>query len=323
MGSGKLRQWERRATPSSDRLKPDPSPDPGSIAVPAADVDIDEALVRGLLAEQHPDLASLPLEEVESGWDNVIFRLGAQLAVRLPRRQAANRLLEHEQRWLPSFAERLCIPIPVPLRVGKPGGDYPFGWSVIPWLRGTACDIEPPTDDQGRELARFLERLHVAAPRDAPRSQVRGVPLESRAEVVEARLRRLEMKTSSITAGVRRTWRDALGADRNRNETWIHGDLHARNVLVDAGKFSGVIDWGDLAAGDKATDLASVWMLLPGARARREAIEAYPDKSPALWARARGWAVLFGALLLDTGLEGHARHARIGALTLMRIAEES
>lgn len=32
----------------------------------------------------------------------------------------------------------------------------------------------------------------------------------------------------------------------------------------------------------------------------------------ALWARARGWAVLFGVTLLDTGLAGNARNAVMG-----------
>ena len=49
------------------------------------DVDIDEALVRTLLHNQHPDLAGLELREVAGGWDNRMWRLGEDLAVRLPR----------------------------------------------------------------------------------------------------------------------------------------------------------------------------------------------------------------------------------------------
>lgn len=72
--------------------------------IPAADVDIDVPLVRALLNEQHPDLASLPLFDVETGWDNVVYHLGADLAVRLPRRAAAAALIGHEQRWLCSVS---------------------------------------------------------------------------------------------------------------------------------------------------------------------------------------------------------------------------
>src|SRR5687768_15318644 len=35
---------------------------------------------------------------------------------------------------------------------------------------------------------------------------------------------------------------------------WIHGDLHPGNLLVSGGRLSAVIDFGDLAAGDPATD---------------------------------------------------------------------
>ena len=65
---------------------------------PAADIEIDEALIRSLLRAQHPDLADLPLQPMDSGWDNAMFRLGEHLAVRLPRRVAVTKLIEHEQR---------------------------------------------------------------------------------------------------------------------------------------------------------------------------------------------------------------------------------
>jgi aminoglycoside phosphotransferase (APT) family kinase protein len=67
-------------------------------AMPASEIEIDESLVRVLLAEQHPDLADRPLRRAANGWDNVIFRLGDDLVVRLPRRLAAVELVEHEQR---------------------------------------------------------------------------------------------------------------------------------------------------------------------------------------------------------------------------------
>ena len=43
---------------------------------------------------------------------------------------------------------------------------------------------------------------------------------------------------------------------------WIHGNLYPRNLLVSQGRLSDVIDFGDLAAGDPATDLSIMWMLL-------------------------------------------------------------
>src|SRR5437868_4236269 len=59
--------------------------------MPAAEVDVDVALVRALLSEQFPDLLDLDLTALAFGWDNAIFRLGDDLTVRLPRRATRGR----------------------------------------------------------------------------------------------------------------------------------------------------------------------------------------------------------------------------------------
>jgi aminoglycoside phosphotransferase (APT) family kinase protein len=107
--------------------------------MPAAEVEVTERLVRDLVVDQHPDLAELPLRGLANGWDYVIFRLGYELTVRLPRRAMAADLVEHEQRWLPRLADRLPIPIPAPVRLGQPALGYPWRWSVCPWFDGTVA----------------------------------------------------------------------------------------------------------------------------------------------------------------------------------------
>ena len=69
---------------------------PLSMGTPIAEFAIDEVFVSRLLADQHADLAHLPLRLVEAGWDNAMFRLGDHLAARLPRRAAAAALRGHE-----------------------------------------------------------------------------------------------------------------------------------------------------------------------------------------------------------------------------------
>jgi hypothetical protein len=61
--------------------------------MPAAEVSVSPELVRRLLAAQQPDLAHLPVRLVAHGWDNLMYRLGDELAVRLPRRAAAAGLI--------------------------------------------------------------------------------------------------------------------------------------------------------------------------------------------------------------------------------------
>ena len=288
---------------------------------PPAEVEIDIPLVRTLLAAQHPDLADLPLRLIEAGWDNVMLRLGNDLAVRLPRRALAATLIENEQRWLPTLAPHLPLPVPTPLRIGLAGNGYPWRWSVVPWLKGTASDLALPGGDQGSALARFLVALHTPAPSDAPHNTLRGVPLQARKAAVEERLERVARLTDCITPAVRTLWAQALQAPLDVAPTWIHGDLHSRNVLVDDGAINAVIDWGDMAQGDRATDLASIWTLLPDVASRAAAIQTYGPASAATWQRARGWAVAFGVMLLDSGLVNDPRLAAAGEATLRRLAE--
>ena len=150
---------------------------------PRAEVAIDERLVRALLHEQLPDLAELRIKREGSGWDNALFRLGSELAVRLPRRAAAAQLVVNEQRWLPGVASRIPIPVPAPLHRGSASTLYPWSWSVVPWLDGETADGAGLVDAESERLAGILGAIHVAAPDEAPHNPVRGVPLSERSEV--------------------------------------------------------------------------------------------------------------------------------------------
>lgn len=85
-----------------------------------SEIEITAELVHDLLKDQHPDLAGLPIREVAGGWVNQIWRLGDELAVRMPRTEGAPALLPKECRWLPVLAPRLPLPIPTPVRIGEP-----------------------------------------------------------------------------------------------------------------------------------------------------------------------------------------------------------
>ncbi|WP_420633432.1 phosphotransferase [Candidatus Palauibacter sp.] len=87
-------------------------------------------------------------------------------------------------------------------------------------------------------------------------------------------------------------------------------------ILVRNGVLSGVIDWGDLGAGDVATDLASVWMLFDDGTARAACLESYGPSEP-LVVRAIGWATIFGTVLGDD-----ERLATVAFATLRRLAED-
>ena len=288
-----------------------------ALDMPAAEVEIDPSLVRGLLADQHPDLAVLPLEAGVPGWDNAIFRLGRELVVRLPRRAIAVRPLENEQRWLPELAPRLPLPIPVPVRVGVAGRGFPWPWSVCPWFEGETA-AETPFDQAAaaRDLGAFVAALHAPAPDDAPANEFRGGALAGRSAILEERLALL---AGTVDAeAVRARWRAALAApyDAGRR-VWLHGDLHPANLVVRNGRLAAVLDLGDLTGGDPATDLAAAWMFFdPDARRVFRDAAGAPDADT--WARARGWALSHGIACLASSADNPRMHA-VGARTLANV----
>jgi len=288
----------------------------GTPSGPDPDVSITPELAQTLLRAQHPDLAALAIQPVADGWDNAVMRLGPDLALRLPRRAIAAWLTFVEQTWLPVVAGGLPLPVPAPVRIGAPGSGYPYVWSVVPWFEGELAAVAPPGPNEGERLAEFLRALHRPAPPEAPHNRFRGVPLAERAEAFEDRLRQVESRLGAPHHHVRGVWRAALEAPIDLPRTWFHGDLHARNVLTRGGRLAAVIDWGDMAAGDAACDLAAVWMLLEGARTRERTLAAYGITQPTL-ARARGWAAHMGVMMLA----GDARLAGLGLQTLERLRE--
>jgi aminoglycoside phosphotransferase (APT) family kinase protein len=288
---------------------------------PVAEFDITSAFVTSLLLEQHPDLAHLKPQLVGEGWDNATFRLGDSLAVRLPRRAAVANLICHEQTWLPRLSARLPIPVPAPCRIGTPACGYPWRWSVVRWLPGQPADQNEPAASQAVAFGIFLRSLHVSAPRDVPINPFRGGPLEQRAHSMEERIQRLALRTNLVTPEIRHVWQTGLTAPIDVASTWLHGDLHPRNVLVEQGIISGIIDWGDVTSGDCATDLASIWMLFGDPQARKDVLAAYANVSDATLQRAKAWAVLFGVILLDTGLTDNPRNAALGKKILRALDE--
>ncbi|MGO4592458.1 aminoglycoside phosphotransferase family protein [Leifsonia sp. 2TAF2] len=281
---------------------------------PPTDIRTDTALVTRILAEQHPDLQG-ELRLVSDGWDNQLYRLGDRLAVRVPRREVAAHLIEHEQRMLPAIAARVSVRVPVPVRVGAPSTAFPWPWSVVEWFDGIDGASVESADRAGlaEPLARFLGELAVPAP-DAPRNPVRGVPLASRHDVVQTRLRSLSGRME--VADLEQAWREALDATPWEGEPLLlHGDLHPGNLLLTPdGGLSAVVDFGDVTSGDPATDLATGWLTFDGdARERfHDALPVRPDA--ATWRRARGWAVAMASALATASddnprMAGLARHA--------------
>ncbi len=258
---------------------------------PAAEFSITEALVSRLLSAQHPDLASLQVRFVASGWDSAVFRLGAEYAVRLPRRRLSAGVVQHEIRWLPLLAHRLPLPIPAPLRVGMPSEEFPWSWTVVPWLPGSTAHAAPPVDAAAaaRSLGGFVAALSQPAPADAPVSRWRGVALADRHTRVVDRIN--NNAPAHLHQQCHDAWNEGLAAPLwDGPSVWLHGDLHPANIITSGGAISAVIDFGDLTSGDPAADLSLAWMMFePAERAIFREVAGGCDD--ATWVRAKANAL--------------------------------
>lgn len=287
------------------------------LRMPAAEIDLDEDVVRRLLKGQHPDLAGLPLTLADHGWDNAIYRLGEDLAVRLPRRTLAVGLIANEQRWLPELATRLPLPIPAPVRIGHADAGYPWPWSITRWFAGRpAAEVLPGDPDHTViTLANFLTALHVAAPAEAPPNPFRGGPLPGHDATLRERVGLLA-RTVNAEAIIALWDRLSVTPPWPSTPVWLHGDLHLANIIVHHDRLAAVIDFGDLTAGDPATDLSVAWQLFDTPQRRRlfDLLGTDPDTR----IRARGWALHLSLAYLTHSVD-NPRIARLGRRTLQAV----
>ena len=268
----------------------------------ADEVSTDASLVRRLLGAQFPAWAGLPIEPVASaGTDNAIYRLGEDMAVRLPRVDWAVGQVEKEHRWLPELAAFLPLAIPAPLGKGMPAEGYPWQWSVCRWLEGENATIERLADPRqaATDLAHFVAALQRIDPAGGPaagaHNSFRGVPLAMRDQPTRAALAAL---TGTLDTGAAAAaWDAALRVPAWRGPpVWLHGDLHSGNLLARRGRLSAVIDFGCLGVGDPACDAMVAWTLFSAEA--RDAFRKALAVDDATWARGRGWALSVALIAL-------------------------
>lgn len=269
----------------------------------AGEVETNVSLVRRLLAKQFPQWSNLSIEPVPSaGTDNAIYRLGDNLAARLPRIGWASGQADFEREWLPRLAPHLPLAIPIPLALGEPGEGYPWRWAVYRWLEGESATVERLADPRqaAKDLARFIAALREIDPANGPISEPgqRGAPLatrdaETRAAIADSRSILNPGEIDAVIA----VWEAALQAPVwDGPPVWLHADLQAGNLLVQQGRLSAIIDWGALGVGDPACDYQIAWNFFSADS--RDAFRAALHDDDATWSRGRGWALSVALIAL-------------------------
>jgi aminoglycoside phosphotransferase (APT) family kinase protein len=257
----------------------------------ADEVDINEPLVRQLIATQMPQFEGLPLVMVEPwGTDNAVWRLGKDLVVRLPRIHWATGQVDLETTWLPRLAPLLPVELPEPIATGEPDDTYPWRWGVFRWLPGVAAGPTTITDPVtfAVDLADVVRSLGRIPTHGAPRATNRARPI---AEYNDITLLMIDHVSDLIDAdAARRVWETAMAAPPHEGApVWVQGDLEG-NCVVQEGQLSGIVDWGSACAGDPAVDIQVVWSPLFTDDSRRVFLRAL-DVDEATLARSRGAAI--------------------------------
>jgi aminoglycoside phosphotransferase (APT) family kinase protein len=256
------------------------------------ELDIDDDLVARLVASQFPEWAALPLVPVEpSGTDHVMYRLGDERVVRLPRRVQIAKQLERDRQWLPGLADQLPVPISVPRAAGAPAFGYPCAWSIYSWLPGHPVVFGQIDDMRALavEVAEFVQALRAIDATNGPAPTGRGLSLALTDPFVRAAIDECGDSIDRDAALV--AWNATMQLPEwSGPPTWFHGDILPGNVLVDdAGHLCGIIDWACMGVGDPVCDTEIAWNLFDAeSRALyRELLRVEDDD----WARGRGWAL--------------------------------
>lgn len=271
------------------------------------EIPIDRNLVRRLIDSQLPQHSHLPLQTLSaSGSSNLLFRLGSDMLIRLPRQPGGSRGLRIEQHWASQLRSQLPVDIPEVLVVCEPSTAYPESWSVVRWLDGNTVGTARSkrlTPEQRTALAadladsvRTLQSIEIT-PQAAVAPELkhyRGNTLHSFDPAMRSNIDACR-QLSGLDLNLNRAleiWEQALtlpGADETDQAHWYHSDLVAENLLSRAGRLRAILDFGGLGVGDPSIDLHGVWELFNASD--RQIFRERLGVDDAQWMRGRAWAI--------------------------------
>jgi aminoglycoside phosphotransferase (APT) family kinase protein len=281
------------------------------------EVRVDLPLVRALVDGQCPRWADEPLVRLPStGTDNLLFRLGEEWVVRLPKIHWAADDAAREGDRLARVAGRLPVAVPEQVAVGEPAHGYPWSWSVCRWIDGE--EVVPGSLAAPAVLATDLGAA-VQALRGLPAGSApaagRGEPLADRDGGTREALAAAWTMIDGPAA--QRAWDESLAAPPwEGRPAWLHGDLMPGNLLLSDGRLGAVLDWAGAGVGDPACDLMAAWWVLPANV--RNGFRAAAGADEAMWRRGRGWALSTALVALPYY---HRRHPPLAEAARRTIAE--
>lgn len=286
-------------------------------------IHVDVGTVRALVDEQFPQWRSLAVEPVRSvGTVNAIFRIGTDLAARLPlvaEDPAQTRIrLTAEAAAARELAAASIVAAPEPVALGEPGAGYPMPWSVQTWLSGRDATVEDPCGsvDFAYDLAALVAGLRRADTRGRRFDGLgRGGRLPDHDAWLDVCFRQSERLLD--VPRLRSLWADLRRLPDVDADAMCHRDLTPPNVLVHHGRLVGVLDGGSFGPADPAVDLVAAWHLLDDER--REVFRTALGCGEIQWRRGMAWAFQQAMGLVWYYVDSNPTMSRWGRRTLGRI----
>lgn len=285
---------------------------------------VSQETVRILVEQQFPEWRSLPVRSIAArGTVNAVFRIGDRFTARFPLESAD---VESTRRWLESEAEaarelagRTRFPTPEPVALGEPGAGYPLPWSVQTWLPGVVAADEDPGQSSAFacDLADLIGDLRAIDTHGRTFTGTgRGGDLQSHDAWMETCFTHSE-RLLDVPA-LRRVWATLRDLPRGAAEdAMAHCDLIPGNVLVSAGRLTGILDVGGFGPADPSLDLVSAWHLLEAGP--RQVLRDRLAGDDLEWERGKAWAFVQAMGLVWYYVESNPTMCRTGRRSLERI----
>lgn len=211
------------------------------------------------------------------GFDNTAFLVNESLVFRFPHRQEAIACMENELLMVPYLAQHLSFHISQPIYQGRPSTLFPYPFSGALLVPGQPLAVYPPTfanrQDFAIKLADWLRELHAVPlnPEHVLKFSNEVIATSWRFNTKHYVQRHQEM-LSGYAACFEQTGIDPaqIAAANNiigafsfnlQTKCYVHGDVHFRHIIINDGKPTGLIDWGDVEISHPGLDLSAGVML--------------------------------------------------------------
>lgn len=238
-------------------------------------------LAERLVHRQFPEFRAARAAHIGVGWDNIVWGFD-DAAFRFPQRTFGVAAIALELSALPWLATQLPLAVPAPSWIGQACDDFPYPWyghRLLPGVSVERAGLSP----QARAglavpVAEFLGALHSLNAREASRHGIKVNVWRSDTQRIATRIseRFADLRKHGLSAFLALCEAaltdlptsvvgepDLERALKHPDICVTHGDFYPRHLVVEGGRAAGVIDWGDVAIGDRAQDLEMAYLLLP------------------------------------------------------------